>query len=374
MKNNKKFSVLTKRYMRQYLLTLAGTAAGLLAIIVGADWFLGSVKVWHWEEPLYRFFRGIKDNLFVIVPVTVFVIWSIVTYFFMIRPLRYIDRIVGAAKRLTEPTEEQIVLPRDLSEAQIELNAAREAALRNASLAKEAEKRKNDMIVYLAHDLKTPLTSVIGYLSLLNDEPSISDENRAKYTAVALDRSKRLEELINEFFDITRFSLTTLTLETQRIDLSLMLNQTISEFLPILSEHSLTANADIQPNVELLCDPDKLERVFDNLLRNAVNYSYPDTAVDFSMTADDSSVTVVCRNRGRTIPKEKLDRVFEQFFRADYARQSKTGGAGLGLAIAKEIVVLHGGTISAVSADEVIEFTVTLPRTPRHVQVTDGTP
>lgn len=366
MKNNRKFSVLTRRYMRQYLLTLSGTAAGLVAVIVGANWFLSRVKVWYDYDPLYRFFRGIKDNLAIIIPIAILIVWSVITYFFMIRPLRYIEKIVGAAKRLSEPTEEQIVLPRDLSEAQTELNAAREAALRNAMLAREAEQRKNDMIVYLAHDLKTPLTSVIGYLTLLSDEPDISEENRAKYTAVALDRSQRLEELINEFFDITRFSLSTLTLETQTIDLSLMLNQTISEFLPIFAEHSLSVNSEIQPNVDLLCDPDKLERVFDNLLRNAVNYSYPDTALDFSMTADDDHVTVICKNRGRTIPKEKLDRIFEQFFRADSARQSKTGGAGLGLAIAKEIVVLHGGTISAESADEVIEFTVTLPRvTPR---------
>ncbi|MDE6726677.1 MAG: GHKL domain-containing protein, partial [Oscillospiraceae bacterium] len=98
------------------------------------------------------------------------------------------------------------------------------------------------------------------------------------------------------------------------------------------------------------------------LLRNAVNYSYPDTEIAFSMTADDSTVTVICKNHGRTIPKEKLDRIFEQFFRVDQARQSKTGGAGLGLAIAKEIVALHGGSITASSENESVEFTVTLPR------------
>lgn len=362
MKNNKKHSVLTRRYLRQYFLALAGTAAGLFTFVMGAQWFLTGVKIWQPDDSLYDFFHGIKTNLAVILPIAILVIWSVITYFFMIRPMKYIEKLVGAAKRLSEPTVQQIRLPRDLSEAQTELNAARETALRNASLAKEAEQRKNDMIVYLAHDLKTPLTSVIGYLTLLRDEPNISAENRMKYTATALDRSQRLEELINEFFDITRFSLTTLTLETQRIDLSLMLNQTISEFLPVFAKHSLTADTDIQPNVSLLCDPDKLERVFDNLLRNAVNYAYPDSAVWLSMTADDATVTVLCKNRGRTIPREKLDRIFEQFFRVDSARQSKTGGAGLGLAIAKEIVTLHGGEISASSADESIEFTVSLPR------------
>lgn len=332
------------------------------ALVVIAQWVFTRVRIWYPDDPLYIFLTAIRNNLGTVMPFTIIFLWCAITVFFIIRPIQYIDKIVDAAKRLSEPDDRQIELPADLIEAQVELNVARETALRNASLAKEAEQRKNDMLVYLAHDLKTPLTSVIGYLTLLNDETDISEENRAKYTAVALDRSQRLEELINEFFDITRFSLTTLTLEAQRIDLSLMLNQTISEFSPTFAEHSLSANVDIQPNVDLLCDPDKLERVFDNLLRNAVSYSYPETEITFSMTANDSSVIIICRNHGRTIPKEKLDRIFEQFFRIDSARQSKTGGAGLGLAIAKEIVNLHGGTISAKSENETVEFSVSLPR------------
>lgn len=360
MKNKR--SVLMRRYMRQYFLTLGGTAAGLFTVIVVTSEIVSNYKVWHDYDAFYPFLHGIKDNLGVIVPIIVLVVWSVITYFFMVRPLRYIENIVDAAKRLSEPTEQPIELPHALSEAQQELNGAREVALRNAILAGEAEQRKNDMIVYLAHDLKTPLTSVIGYLTLLRDEPDISEENRAKYTAVALDRSQRLEELINEFFDITRFSLTTLTLDARRIDLSLLLNQTISEFLPVFEKNSLGVRAEIAPNVDLLCDPDKLERVFDNLLRNAVNYSYPDTETEFGMTADGKFVTVVCRNHGHTIPAEKLEHIFEQFFRVDAARQSKTGGAGLGLAIAREIVSLHGGTISAKSENESVEFTVRLPK------------
>ena len=141
-----------------------------------------------------------------------------------------------------------------------------------------------------------------------------------------------------------------------------MLEQTVSEFYPVFSEKNLTCKAKIQTNVEFLCDPDKLARVFDNLFRNAVNYSYPNSEIRLAMTAENSSVTVTVSNRGKTVPKEKLDRIFEQFFRLDSSRSSGTGGAGLGLAIAKEIVNLHGGKITAESENESITFTVMLPQ------------
>ena len=266
-----------------------------------------------------------------------------------------------ASEQLARPSDEPIVLPEDMKNVQDELNLVREQALRNAYLAREAEQRKNDLIVYLAHDLKTPLTSVIGYLTLLRDEPQISQELRARYTGIALDKAERLEELVNEFFDITRFNLTTLALEPERINLSRMLEQIASEFLPILAEKELRWRLDIQPGVEIVGDPDKLERVLDNLIRNAVNYSYAQTEIALSLIRLEDRVQIEVRNSGKTIPPDKLERLFEQFFRLDSSRSSATGGAGLGLAIAKEIVERHGGSIQAQSADESIQFTVLLP-------------
>lgn len=243
-----------------------------------------------------------------------------------------------------------------------ELEAALSA---QQKIAQQEQLRKKDLVAFLAHDLKTPLTSVIGYLSLLHDEPQISPELRARYTDIALDKALRLEELTNEFFDITRFSLTSLALETEQINLSRMLEQITYEFLPVLADKGLSWQLEIQPEVQINGDPDKLQRVFDNLIRNAVNYSYPDTAVTLRMkTADEpggSHVEICISNRGRTIPPEKLSRIFEQFFRLDTSRSSATGGAGLGLAISREIVELHGGGIQAESADENIVFTLWLP-------------
>ena len=243
-----------------------------------------------------------------------------------------------------------------------QLNLAREEALRAQRAAREAEQRKNDLVVYLAHDLKTPLTSVIGYLTLLRDEPQLSPELRARYTGIALDKAERLEELINEFFEITRFNLSHLELEKQPVDLCRMLQQVVSEFAPMLGERDLTCALELPPSLEYDCDPDKLARVFDNLLRNACHYSTPGSVVRISGGEEGDSIVLRFLNSGRTIPPEKLASIFDQFFRLDSSRATRTGGAGLGLAIAKEILTLHGGTITAWSREDQVCFQVTLPR------------
>lgn len=224
-----------------------------------------------------------------------------------------------------------------------------------------AEQRKNDLIMYLAHDLKTPLASVIGYLNLLRDEGQISEELREKYLSISLEKAERLEDLINDFFEITRFNLSGITLECGNVNLTRMLEQLIYEFRPMLSEKNLRCVLEIAPDTMLNCDVDQMQRVFDNLLRNAVNYSYENGTIHIAAAQEDDQMRITFSNRGNTIPKEKLERIFEQFYRLDTARSSRSGGAGLGLAIAKEIVELHHGTITASSEHEVIEFEVRLP-------------
>lgn len=281
--------------------------------------------------------------------------------FYLSNFTKYFNEVNRGIDELVNEGYGEIVLSPELAAVEKKLKTVRHTLEKRKLDAQAAEQRKNDLIVYLAHDLKTPLTSIIGYLTLLRDEPQLSIEMRARYTGIVLDKAERLEELINEFFDITRFNLTMMTLEPERRNLSRMLEQMVSEFIPILNEKGLRWQTDIAPNVDIVCDPDKLERVFDNLIRNAVNYSYDQTELTLTMRADGNMAEICVENHGRTIPPEKLTRIFEQFFRLDTSRSSSTGGAGLGLAIAKEIVELHGGSIQAESHDERILFTVKLP-------------
>ena len=343
-----------------YLLALLAWVAIVIAFALICFIICTSIT-WYVNDPLYWFLLWVRDYLVFVGAAVVLAGWAAISYFFLARPIRQLDALTRAAARLAAPTEEPIALPSGMEGTASQLNLAREQALRSARAAREAEQRKNDLSVYLAHDLKTPLTSVIGYLTLLRDEPQISQELRARYTSIALDKAERLEDLVNEFFDITRFNLSHLELEKQQVDLALMLRQVASEFAPQFAEKGLTCRLALPDRLEYTCDPDKLSRVFDNLLRNAYHYSFPDTAVDISARREEGEIVLTFSNAGRTIPPEKLGRIFEQFFRLDSSRASRTGGAGLGLAIAKEIVQLHGGTISADSGNDRITFTVRLP-------------
>ena len=232
--------------------------------------------------------------------------------------------------------------------------------LQQARLLQEAQ-RKNDLITYLAHDLKTPLTSVLGYLTLLKDEPEMSALQQERFTGIALKKAQRLEELLDEIFEITRFDIANIELQKEEVNLSAMMEQIISEFEPLLTDKNLTIRSEIEKRLFLCCDVDKTERIIDNLIRNAVSYSFADSVIKISLKEEDAKAVFLFENRGKTIPREKLERIFDRFYRADQSRSSSSGGSGLGLAIARSLAQAHGGTITAESREDTITFTLTMP-------------
>ena len=272
--------------------------------------------------------------------------WTLVKQTALTFTILFVAAVVLLVRRITGRNERQL-----------------REELRNKEWELDVEnQKKNDLITYLAHDLKTPLTSVIGYLSLLNEAPDLPEELRVKYTKIGLDKAFRLETLINEFFDITRYHLQEIELSREELDLSFLLRQLAEEFYPLLREKNNQIQLDIQDGITILGDPEKLARVFNNILKNAIAYSTPDTVITVKLTAETAVVRAAVSNHGKTIPKEKLERIFDKFYRLDEARSINTGGAGLGLAIARKIVMLHKGTISAESTDGVTTFLVELPR------------
>ncbi len=249
-------------------------------------------------------------------------------------------------------------IPQEYAEVFAKISETKLRIQQNEKRLLEESERKNNLVTYLAHDLKTPLTSVIGYLTLLNDENDISKKQQQKYVSIALNKAERMEDLTNELFEITRFNITDIELQTEDVNLSKMIEQIAYEFIPLLNDKGLIFKLQIEPNIHIVYDVDKLERVIDNLIRNAINYSYKNSEITISLKQSDSDIILRFENKGKTIPKEKLARIFEQFYRIDSSRSTSTGGSGLGLAIAKQIIEKSGGKITAESENEIIAFTI----------------
>ena len=274
---------------------------------------------------------------------------------------RWLDRIGAAVHQMVDETGEQVALPGELVPLERDLRSIQRSLAAGRAQAKEAEQRRQDLVAFLAHDLKTPLTSVLGYLNLLRDDPGLTAEQRAKYTGIALDKANRLGELIGEFFDITRMDFAALGERGELIQLSLLLEQLSDEFYPAFAEKDLTCKCDIAPRLTVRGDADKLARVFDNVLRNAVSYSAPGGEVEIQAAEREGWAEIAIRNQGLEIPEQELTNIFQKFYRLDQARSTRTGGAGLGLAIAREIVERHGGAIRAESDGRRTSFVIRLP-------------
>ncbi|WP_427846367.1 vancomycin resistance histidine kinase VanS [Desulfosporosinus hippei] len=303
----------------------------------------------------------IRNNMGMILFVVILIFLVIFFRFFISWLTKYFDEISVGMDRLAEESNDEITLSSELDFMENKLNQLKYNLEKQKKAALDAEQRKNDLVVYLAHDIKTPLTSVIGYLSLLDEAPDMPPEQKAKYVCITLEKAYRLEQLINEFFEITRFNLQAIVLNKEKINLLFMLQQMTDEFYPMLTPQDKQVSINVPEGLTLWGDADKLARVFNNILKNAIAYSYENNVIDISTKQQDKNMVITFTNQGNPIPREKLKTIFEKFYRLDSARSTNTGGAGLGLAIAQEIVKAHEGTILVESSLENTTFTVKLP-------------
>lgn len=323
----------------------------------GAQTFFGQTE----PEALETYQHYIRNYKQEILTAGMLLLLLISLYILFGRIARWMEQLRRSIRQVASHPERPLDLPKELLPLRDDLDALRRQVEGQAEAVKENEQRRQDLIAFLAHDLKTPLTSVVGYLTLLKDDPGLTHEQRAKFTGIALDKARRLEELLGEFFDISRMDLDSGPEEHSPIQLSMLLEQLADEFYPLFAEKELQCAVEIEHHLMVLGDPDKLARVFDNVLRNAVSYSIPGGQVYIQAQKADGQAQVTIRNEGLEIPEGELANIFRKFYRLDAARSSRTGGAGLGLAIAKEIVERHGGGIRAESNGRLTSFTITLP-------------
>ena len=356
---NKYGKELTFKFLKKlFKITIIYTICFIIFYIMG--YHLCSMITWYAEDPLYIILTNIFYQGFFLLIIW-FIGFIIIFTITLMKSLSYIDALVTESRKLITKTDEKINLPEDLKEAEDTMNQIKKEALFNERLAKENEQKKNDLIVYLAHDLKTPLTSIIGYLSLLDEEKNLSTKQKNKFIKITLEKSNKLEELINELFEITKYNSETLTIKKETINLTLLINQVIDEFYPILKDQNKKINFPIEKNFFIEADSIKMARVFNNLIKNAIAYSYDNSEINIDIK-EEKDLNITISNKSKTIKKEQLDKLFDKFYRIDYSRNTKLGGTGLGLAIAKEIIKLHNGAITAKSENEEITFIITLPK------------
>jgi two-component system sensor histidine kinase VanS len=220
--------------------------------------------------------------------------------------------------------------------------------------------QKNELLMYLAHDIKTPLTSLIGYLNYILDH-KLTVEDEDKSFQIVEEKSLRLNELLEEFSTILRHDERISELNCDYFSLEKMFYQQLEGFYPLLQKKHLSFSHEIVPGLIIYCDYDKMQRVLENLMRNALNYALKNTEIKFKAYDKDTMLYMEFSNQCEDINEENINHLFDEFYRSSQARGTQSGGAGLGLAIAKEIITLHKGSIRAELEGSTIYFKMELP-------------
>lgn len=307
---------------------------------------------------VYNLFRSLKLPIAIAVYAVVFILIIIRT---LNRSLSYFSKLSNAISdpRLIEGG--RVELPEELTIASQQIELLQKKIRDHEQAAVMAEQRKNELVAYLAHDIRTPLTSVVGYLSLLAESPDLPREKRAEFAGIALAKAERLESLIEEFFEITRYNLDAILLERENVDIALFLDQVADEFGISAQERDIAIVTRAPEGESVFIDSSKMARALGNVVKNAIAYADQGTEVTVCATVSDTEIVLATTNKGREISAVHLEAIFERFYREDASR-GQGANAGLGLAIAREIVEAHAGTINAESSNGLTTFTIRLPR------------
>lgn len=291
------------------------------------------------SDIFYRIFGvGIKVQLIIVLIILALIIFLMVFFLLTRRVMAYMMNILQGACTMADTVE----------------------AMKQKE--QEAEETKNELITNVVHDLRTPLTSIIGYIDIVNNMPDLSEKQRSEYLKITWEKARKLEKLINELFSFTKISYGGMPMRMEKIDVIKMLEQEADELYPTFKENELECLLETDADsCMIMADGEQLVRVFDNLLGNAIKYGRYGKMIRIRTLTENTQIQIQIVNYGSVIPAENLPFLFEKFYKVDASRQPSSEGTGLGLAIAKSIVESHGGSISARSSFEGTVFEVVLP-------------
>ncbi len=338
--------------------------AGAITFVIYkvAQLYYYTTKVEDPSTQIRYFIRQVGDVNFFLIIFIPLSIW----FFFLLtkRYALYFRDISGGINQLASgnfDTKIHIDSTDEFGDIARDINLAGEKLRQALERGDFAENSKEQLVLNLAHDLRTPLTSVIGYLDFILKDPNLTVEQVRHYTSIAFTKSRRLEGLIDELFEVTRMNYGKLNIERQSVDLSELLLQLNEELYPVLDKHGLTSRLSVTPGLTIRGDGELLARVFENLLSNASHYGREGQFIDISCAVEGEEAVVQITNYGDSISPEDLPHIFDMFYTGDKARTYHEGSTGLGLFIAKNIVEQHQGRISAESSLICTQFEVRLP-------------
>lgn len=360
--------VKTIRSFRSKMILLFGVsmllAAGVTYLIYKAlQLYYHSTKFEDPSTKIRYFMRDVGDvNFFLII----FIPLSILFFFLLTkRYSTYFHKISNGIHHLANGDfNSHVDVPSkdEFGDIARDINLASEKLRQALERGDFAESSKEQLVLNLAHDLRTPLTSVLGYLDFILKDDQLTAEQVKQYAIIAFNKSQRLEKLIDELFEITRMNYGRLNIEKQPIDLSELLIQLNEELYPLFEKNHLITRLNVPPSLTIWGDGELLARVFENLLTNAVRYGKEGKFIDIHCYPDSEDIVIQVANYGEPISPEGLPHLFDMFYTGDHARTHHEGSTGLGLFIAKNIVMQHQGTISAQSSSSRTFFEVRLPK------------
>jgi len=298
-----------------------------------------------------------------IIPISIFVAIFLFGINKRIRYLKYIISKVGSITNENFIEELDYKGNDEIADLANSINIMSSRLKENYEKEKKIEVAKNELIVAVSHDLRTPLTSIIGYLELLKDDKFPYDDVQKDYLNVAYEKSVSLKEIIDGLFEFTKLNNDIATLEKIPFNIATLVNQIVGEQIPFFNEKNIQVKIESTAQ-ELYCDIDiqKMVRVIENIVKNAEKYSFPNTIFKVSMMEIDNYIKISFENTGESISSEELEKIFEKMYRLDKSRTGEIEGSGLGLAIAKKIIELHSGKLCAECSNNTIQFNILLQK------------
>lgn len=292
------------------------------------------------------------------------VIYSKLTSFSIVNPLR---KLCNSARRLRDgdySARVDLNLKNEFGELQDTFNAMAQQIEQEISLRKKSEENRKNLILDISHDLKNPLSSILGYAELCNNKPNLAKEELGEYTKIIYENSIRANSLITDLFELSKMESSEYAINKTSVDICEYMREEIGIFIAVFEKAGFIYDFDIpEKEIYIGIDIKQMDRVFQNLVANTGQYNLKETKVKISLFEQENEIVIIFKDNGIGIPVEIAKDIFKPFVRGDSSRNSQTGSTGLGLAIVSKIIVAHGGNIKLITAENCgCEFIIRIPK------------